>query len=125
MRLPQRSEAGAGRGVEDRIRVDAVGAVEVGDVARLAKAVDTQWDDHISRNRTEPRQGRRVKIADRDEGGTRAQPSQQPLGDADVPAGTRLPYGIAANRADFDVTPGSRASGQRSPRASASFGSAP
>ena len=42
--LPQCGEAGAGGGVEDRVGVDAVGAVEVGDVAGLAKTVDPQRD---------------------------------------------------------------------------------
>jgi hypothetical protein len=45
--LPQLREAGTGGGVEDRIRVDAVGAVEVGDVAGLANAVDTERDDRV------------------------------------------------------------------------------
>ena len=44
-RLPQCREAGAGGGGEDRLGVDAVGAVEIGDVAGLAKAVDAERDD--------------------------------------------------------------------------------
>jgi hypothetical protein len=49
----QRSKAGAG-GVEDCIGVDARGAVEIGDVAGLAKAVDAERDDRVAGNRTEP-----------------------------------------------------------------------
>ena len=53
-RLAQREQAGAGGGVEDRVGVDAVGAVEVGDVARLAKAVDPERDDRVAGDRAEP-----------------------------------------------------------------------
>jgi hypothetical protein len=38
----ERNQASTGGGVEDRVGVDAVGAVKVGDVARLAKAADTE-----------------------------------------------------------------------------------
>jgi hypothetical protein len=41
--------------------------VEVGDVAGLAKPVDTQWDDRVAGDRAEPRQRRRVEVADGDE----------------------------------------------------------
>ena len=37
----QYGQAGAGSGVEDRLAIDAVGAVEVGEVARLTKTVNT------------------------------------------------------------------------------------
>jgi hypothetical protein len=51
----QHKQAGAGRGVEDRFGIDAVGTVEISDVAGLAKAVDAQRDDWVAADRTEPR----------------------------------------------------------------------
>jgi len=53
--LPQCSQAGTGGGVKDRIGVDAVGAVEIRDVAGLAKAVDSERDDRVAGDGTEPR----------------------------------------------------------------------
>jgi len=76
-----RREAGAGGGVEDRIAVDAVGAVEVRDVAGLAKAVDAERDDGVAGDRAEPGQGRRMEVADGDEGRTRPQARQERFGD--------------------------------------------
>ena len=51
----QRKQARAGRGVEDRLGIDAVGAVKISDVAGLSKAVDAQGDDRVAGDRTEPR----------------------------------------------------------------------
>jgi hypothetical protein len=39
--LSQCGKTSAGGGVKDRVSIDAVGAIEIGDVAGLAKAVDT------------------------------------------------------------------------------------
>jgi hypothetical protein len=65
--LAECGQAGAGGGIEDGFGVDAVGTVEVGDVARLAKAVDAERDDLAAGDGTEPGQGRRMEVADRDE----------------------------------------------------------
>ncbi len=78
----QRSEAGAGGGVEDRVGVDAVGAVKVGDVARLAETLDPERHDPARPDGAEPGQCRGVEIADRDQRRIWAQPRQQLLGRA-------------------------------------------
>ncbi len=80
-RLSQCRQTSTGCGIEDRVGVDAIGAVEVGDVAGLTKAVDPERDDRVAGDGTEPRQGRRVEVADGDQRRTRPQPRQQPLGD--------------------------------------------
>jgi hypothetical protein len=51
----QRKQARAGRGVEDRLGIDAVGAVKISDVAGLPKAVDAQGDDRVAGDSAEPR----------------------------------------------------------------------
>ena len=65
----QREKAGAGGGVEDRLGVDTVGPVEVGDVAGLAKTVDPDRHDPVAGYCAEPLQCRRVKVADCDQRG--------------------------------------------------------
>ena len=55
------------RGVNDRIGVDGVSAVKIGDVAGLAKAVDAERDDRVAGEGAEPRRGRWVKVTDGDE----------------------------------------------------------
>src|SRR5882762_7565111 len=52
--LEARAEAGAGGGVEDRVGIDMVGLVEVGDLARLAKAVDAERNDRVASDGAEP-----------------------------------------------------------------------
>ena len=51
----QHKQAGAGRGVDDRLGIDAVGPVKISNVAGLSKAVDAQRDDWVAADRTEPR----------------------------------------------------------------------
>ena len=51
----QRKQARAGRGVEDRLGIDAVGTVKISDVAGLSKAVDAQRDDRVAADGAEPR----------------------------------------------------------------------
>ena len=72
----KRAQAGAGCSIDDRLVIDAVGAIEIGDVARLAETVDTQRHDDVAGDGAEPRQCRRMEVADRNERGARAQPSQ-------------------------------------------------
>ena len=50
-----REQAGAGRGIEDRLGIDAVSPVKISDVAGLSKAVDAQRDDRVAGDRAEPR----------------------------------------------------------------------
>jgi hypothetical protein len=74
-----------------------VGAVEIGDVAGLAKPVDAERDDRVAGDGAEPRQRRRVEVADGDEGGTRPQPRQHPFGDTALAANAcRLPVAVQA-----------------------------
>ena len=68
---------------------NAVGAVEVGDVAGLSEMVDAERDNRVAGDSTQPGQGRRVEVADGDEGGSRPQLHQQPLGDTGLAAGAR------------------------------------
>src|ERR1043166_1440386 len=68
-----RSEQGAGRGIDDRVRVDAVDAGEIGDVARLTEMVDAERQQRNRGGAAEPRQCRGMAVADRDERGARTE----------------------------------------------------
>ena len=57
--------------------VDLVRAIQVRDIAGLAKAIDPQRDNHIAGNRAEPRQCRGVTIADHDQRGAGTKLRQQ------------------------------------------------
>ncbi|MBV8090302.1 MAG: hypothetical protein JO139_12145 [Alphaproteobacteria bacterium] len=46
---------------------NAVGAVVVGDVAGLSEMVDAERDNRVAGDRAEPRQGRWMEVADRDQ----------------------------------------------------------
>ena len=43
----RRAQACPRRGVDDRIGIDAIGAVEVGDIARLAEMVDPERHQRV------------------------------------------------------------------------------
>src|SRR5436853_1583378 len=89
------AKQGARRGIDDRIRVDAVDAVEIGDVPRLAEMVDAGRHQRNRGGAAEPGQCRGMAVADRDERGARTESRQQALGAARLAARqSRPPFGM-------------------------------
>ena len=52
--------------LDDRIGVDAIGGVEIGNIARLAEMVDAERRDALAAHRAEPGQRRRMAVGHRD-----------------------------------------------------------
>src|SRR6185312_571565 len=78
-RSPGALEAGARGGVEDGVGVEAVDAVEVRQIARLAEMLDAERVDAMPRHGAEPGQRRRVAVEHGDERGVLAERRQEAL----------------------------------------------
>ena len=74
---PRRTQASARRGVDDGLGIEPVGAIQVGYVARLAKAIDPKRDYDAPHHTTEPRQRCRMAVGNRHQAGAGAQAREQ------------------------------------------------
>src|SRR5258707_9284487 len=71
-------EAGPRRRIEDGVGVEAIDAIKVGEVARLAEMLDAQRVDAMPRHGAEPGQRRRMAVDEGDERRILAERREQP-----------------------------------------------
>src|SRR5271170_3015647 len=64
---------------DDRVRVDTVMPVKIGDRAGLAEMLDTQRPDLVAAHRAKPRQRSRMSVQDADDAAMRRQSGEQAL----------------------------------------------
>src|SRR5271157_2458566 len=72
-------EARPGDGVDDGLGIEAILAIEVGDVTRLAETIDAQGHDAVPGHGTQPGKRRRMAIEDSHKGRVGAEGIQQGL----------------------------------------------
>ena len=88
-------DAGGCRGLEDRVHVQAMNAIEVGNVTGLTEVVDAERIGAVARHAAEPREARGMPVDDGDERGVRPEGTEQPL---DVRRRARRTLGTGALR---------------------------
>ncbi len=72
-------DAGGCRGLEDRVHVQAMNAIEVGNVTGLTEVVDAERIGAVAGHAAEPRQARGMPVDDGDERGIRPEGAEQSL----------------------------------------------
>src|SRR5512132_461481 len=87
----QACEAGCGNGIEDSVLVDAIDAMQVGQVARLPEMLDAKRLDTVTADAAEPGECRRVSVDHCDQRGIPGQRRQQAFNGGLLSRRPRLP----------------------------------